>query len=502
MVPVLNVDQIREADQYTIQNEPISSIDLMERASRAFVNRFIQLYPRERLIAVFCGQGNNGGDGLVVARLLYGMGYETQVYVMKLKEEGSPDFEINSKRLQKLSRPVRFLEEGSDLPRFTESTVLIDALLGTGLSKPLKGWPKKLVEHLNQTACERVALDVPSGLFPDTLETRMAFRAHRTLTFQVPKITYFSPEYADWLGEWDVVDIQLHPQILKELNPQAYLLEKADLVPLLQKKGKHHHKGSNGHAAMVGGSKGKIGAMVLATQAMLRSGAGLVSAVVPTCGYTIIQSQAPEALCITSDSEAVLHLTAWSGEGFDALGLGPGLGQSQEALQSLKLILEQSEQPCVLDADALNLLAEHSNLWKDVPKGSILTPHPGEFKRLIGQAGDYLAQVQQAKKIAQDKELYILLKGAYSLLATPGGQLYLTDFGNRGMATGGMGDALTGLLTGLLAQGYSSKDAALMGLYIHGTAGTLALKEQSVESLTAQDLIACMGQAFQSLGEI
>ena len=498
---ILSPAQIRALDAYTIKNEPIKSIDLMERAALAFVKWFIQQFPdTERMpIKIFCGTGNNGGDGLAVARLLNRKFYGVEVYVCNISSKRSEDFEKNLKRIpRRRGLPVFTIEEGNALPLFEAEAILIDAIFGSGLNRPINGYWATLIERINTLPNTVVSIDIPSGLYAHQVTEGISINADYTLSFELPKLAFFFPENQDRVGQCFIQPIGLHPTFIEKTNTPYHLVNKKLAKSLLKKRQKFDHKGTYGHALLIMGSHGKIGAAVLATNSCLRSGAGLVSVHSPKCGYSILQISCPEAM-VSLDQNDYNISSIPDLSPFRAIGIGCGLDQKEVTKQALFELIEKTTIPLVIDADALNILVRFPSQLHKIPPNSILTPHPKEFERLFGKTdNDFERNALQVKK-AKELQSIIILKGANTCIATPDENCYFNATGNPGMATGGSGDVLTGLLTGLIAQGYSSKDASILGVYLHGLAGDLAAEELSQAALIAGDLIGFFGKAYKQL---
>lgn len=496
---ILSAAQVRALDQQTVSLESITSYELMERASRAFALQFQKDYPdTDKKIFLVCGPGNNGGDGLAIARMLYEACYEVSVLVIKLGKS-SPDQQENLKQLQeKRGVPIQWLSAEEELPDLSGVDIIIDGLFGSGLNRPIEGYWAQLVTHLNENDAERIAIDVPSGLFADALSEGVVFKARRTYTFQLPKLSFFAPEHAPFLGQWHLLDIGLHPEAMAAKDTANFYFPSEAAAAYLKTRGRFDHKGTYGHTLIIAGSYGKIGAAILCARAALRAGCGLVTAHVPVCGYTILQIAFPEAMVLTDRHREVFtsppNLTPYA-----AVGLGPGLGTNALTQAALLSLLKNAQQPLVLDADALNILGEHPDWQALIPRHSILTPHPKEFSRLFGPTPDSFRKWEQLRQQAQRLQCYILLKGGNTVIATPEGQLYFLTVGNPGMGTAGAGDVLTGIICGLLAQGYTSQEATLLGACLHGLAGDLAADEQQMESIIAEDIIQYLGKAFAKL---
>jgi hydroxyethylthiazole kinase-like uncharacterized protein yjeF len=508
---ILNADQIRAADTFTMSNEPIKSIDLMERAAEVCTKWITEYFHEHTLFKVVCGTGNNGGDGLVIARLLHDKGYKVEVYILPFFSQTSDDFTINRKKLESIPLPVTEIKEASDLidntpPRAQGAgnpVAFIDAILGSGLSKPTEGKIAEVIEKINSLKLPIIAIDMASGLMMEDnaqANRKGIINATFTLTFEAPKLSFFFADNAKHVGEFFILDIGLDKNFLGEQKSVKYFLTENMILPILRPRARFSHKGTYGHALIIAGGFEKMGAAVLAAKACLRAGAGLLTVHVPKCGYEIIQSTVPEAMAKVDGEETEFSGVNETGK-FNAIGIGPGIGQSENAAKGLKLLIQNAKFPIVIDADALNILSENKTWLSFLPKGSILTPHPGEFARLVGKINDgyqvHLAQIEFAVK----HSIYLVLKGAYTAIATPEGEVYFNSTGNPGMAKGGSGDTLTGIITGLLAQGYTPKESALFGVYLHGLAGDIAANEFSREAMIAEDISNCLGHAFKHLWE-
>jgi ADP-dependent NAD(P)H-hydrate dehydratase / NAD(P)H-hydrate epimerase len=486
---ILGTAQIKEADRQTIMNEPISSIDLMERAAMKFTEAFSNDYQSTSWVKhIFCGSGNNGGDGLAIARLLHLHGHSVKTYLLP----GSPsaDYSTNLERLIALKTiEIIELNESTPFPVLQETDVVIDAIFGSGLSRRLEGLFERVILHLNAAPAIKIAVDIPSGLLANRPSATVVFEADRVYTFQTPKLAFLMPENSRFVKRFRVLDIKLDPDFLDSAVTPFHFLEKKDIQTIFRPREKFGHKGSYGHALLIAGSANKMGAAILSAKAALRSGLGLLTVQVPGQGFHIIQTALPEAMCIAHSD---LDFSPYR-----AIGIGPGIGTSADTHIMLRDTLQNYQSPVVLDADALNLLASDSELWHNVPKGSILTPHPGEFRRLVGAWQNDFERLELQRNLAIQYRVVVVLKGAHTGIALPDGNVYFNSTGNSGMATAGSGDVLTGILTALLAQGYTSEQAALMGVYLHGLAGNLCLDEQTKESMIASDIIQQLGKAFK-----
>jgi hydroxyethylthiazole kinase-like uncharacterized protein yjeF len=497
---IATAEQTRAWDAYTIEHEPIASLDLMERAVWTFTDWFVETFPdTNRKVVILCGPGNNGGDGLVAARRLAKSHYEVEVILLQISAQLSPDAAANLERLKEIRTvPISTLKKEDPFPTISENAYVIDAIFGSGLNRPVSGYWGTFISYLNGLDVARISIDIPSGLFADQATNGVVFAAHHTLSFERPKLSFFLPQGGKEVANWEVRSIGLHPDFLPQI-PDTYNYSTIDeLAPLLRPRGKFDHKGTYGHALIAAGSRGKVGAALLSAKACLRAGAGLVTIHAPKCAYEILQIGFPEAMTECDSHEFILTGIEQL-HPYQAIGVGPGIGTNSLTERALYDLLTRATVPLVLDADALNILSRHYEWLDELPSGSILTPHPGEFKRLVGPTRDGFEQLQKVQELAMMHSITVVLKGAHTAIVTPEGQVYFNTTGNPGMGTGGSGDVLTGILTGLLAQGYSSKEACLLGVYLHGLAGDLAAAEEEQESLLASDLIARLGKAFHQL---
>lgn len=503
---ILSTAQIREADAYTIANEPVTSIDLMERAAKTCSVWLLKKFGREPGFFIFCGNGNNGGDGLAIARQLAEQGASAEVFIARVSANDSADFTANLARLQKQGRVPVVVYNPEEEPFFpvTDGAILIDAVFGSGLSREPEGLAASVIDYINSSAkLAVVAIDIPSGLYGEDNRKQKythVVKADFTLSFQQPKLAFLFAENAAYTGEFHLADIGLHPAyIASAVTPYHYVTHPFARV-FYRPRGKFGHKGTYGHALLVAGAKGKTGAAVLAAEACLRSGAGLVSVCAPQCSETILQTALPEAMLDMNEGMDYIRGRIQPRQ-YSAIGFGPGIGTEKETAQSLKLLLNEYAGPLVLDADALNILSENKTWMAFLPKGTILTPHPGEFDRLSGKHTSGYERMLSQKEMAVRFGLYIVLKGAHTSIACPDGQVYFNSSGNPGMATGGSGDVLTGILTGLRAQGYDPLSASVLGVYLHGLAGDIAASVQAKEGLIAGDIVRNTGAAWRMLQE-
>ncbi len=488
---ILSTEQTRKADAYTIANEPIKSVDLMERASQAFVDWFTQKFNNNKRVLIIAGTGNNGGDALAIARLLHKKNYQVQVFLASPQSQETEDYRHNLKRLPSGIHLLTQIEVNCD--------VIIDGIFGSGITRPITGELAVLIDKINGSGKEIISIDIASGLSPDgTPMEGSIIKPTFTISFQLPKLAFMMPENDAYVGQWNLVDIGLDTTFIKSQKTRYHYLTKREAGYLVKPRLKFSYKGNFGHALIIGGSFGKIGANMLASKACLRAGAGLVTSLLPTCGYDIMQTAIPEVMCLTSGKKHLTNLEIDIST-YSALGIGPGIGTNLETLSLLLALIKACKKPLVLDADALNLISQNPELIELVPKGSVLTPHVGEFNRLVGSSANSLERVKKQKTFSVEHKLIIVLKGAHTSIANVDGTVWFNSTGNPGMATAGSGDVLTGIITSLLAQGYNPFDAARLGVYLHGSAGDIASSELGEHSLIASDITERISSAFISL---
>ncbi|GAA5090503.1 bifunctional ADP-dependent NAD(P)H-hydrate dehydratase/NAD(P)H-hydrate epimerase [Chryseobacterium ginsengisoli] len=493
---IFTAEQIRNCDEYTIKNEHIPSIQLMERAAQACVDWISENCKNHRNFAVFCGNGNNGGDGFAIARMLYLKGFDIDVFTNS-KAKFSTDANNNFRDLKEISGiTVREFKEAKDY-RFDSRTVIIDALFGTGLSRNLEGEFKELVEFLNLKTNIKVSIDLPSGLFADAIssEESTIFKADFTLSFQFWKKTFLHTETGKYTGKVQILDINLSREYIDETETKNFVIN--DRVKNIFKlRDDFSHKGTYGKVMIVGGSYGKIGAAALATKSALKTGAGLTFTLAPKCGYEILQTSNPEAMFIEGGKDFVNDFKVEEGTVY---GIGPGLGTNDETVNNFLKFLKDYSKSLILDADALNIISQDKKNLKLIPKKSIITPHPKEFERLFGTTKNSFERLELAKKQSKELEIYIVLKDHHTQIITPEGNVFYNITGNSGLAKGGSGDVLTGILTSFLAQHYTEEESAILGVWFHGRAAEFAAEKYSKESMLPTDVINEFGSVFTEL---
>jgi len=496
---VLSAEQLYEADEITIKKGAITSPDLMEHAATiCFQWIHNRLNGNNIPIHIFCGTGNNGGDGLVIGRHLKQHGYNVHVHVINCSNKRTKDFLTNYDRLKEIGVWPAMITCKSELPTLSEDVMIVDAIFGLGLSRPPKDVLKEVIQHINASNAYILSIDVPSGLYAaKSVEDELAvIKAFHILTFQSPKLSFLLPQNQDFVNSWEVIDIGLDSEYLYNVEVENHIIGKQNVLSMYKYRKKFSHKGDFGHALIVGGSYGKIGAVSLATNAALTVGSGLVTAYIPKCGYQVLQSTVPEAMVEVDLENEIVHFKHKVKP--TAIGIGVGLGTSTKTSKGFADFLSKNKIPLVIDADAINLLAKDKSLLKLIPENSVLTPHVKEFERLAGNCKDDYDRLKKLHKMAKKYKVTIVLKGAYTAISNKG-ICYFNATGNPGLATGGSGDVLTGIITGFLAQGYNALEASILGVYLHGSTADLAMEDEVYETFNASDILNYLPDAFMEL---
>lgn len=492
----------KQADAYTIEHEPILSINLMERAAGLMSEIITRHWDNSHRIIVFAGPGNNGGDALAIARMLHLKGYPVEAFLFSVGKELSPDCAANANRLREVGcQQFSEIINAFNSPKLTDSDIIIDGLFGIGLTKALEGGFASVVHYMNQSPASIVSVDVPSGLMceDNSFNNRNAIvRADLTLTIHQPKLSFLFAENEEFVGEWVAIPIGTHSRFLEDVNTPYHLLETSDVTSLIHPRKKFAHKGNFGHALLIAGASGMAGAAVLAARAALRSGVGLLSVHVPKNSLSTIQTAVPEAMASIDFDERIFS-SPLDLDAYQSVGIGPGLGQDPVTETAVLRQTSLCYMPLVLDADALNIFSNYRSRMDDIPQKSILTPHPKELERLVGNCNNSYERLIKAKDLSERLQSYVILKGAWTVIITPEGQCYFNPTGNPGMAKPGSGDVLTGILTALLAQGYSPEDTCKLGVYVHGLAGDLAKEAKGEIGMTVQDIIDYLPNAWNHL---
>lgn len=496
---ILNVKQIREADAITCERQGISSEELLERAALQFVTHFVSDYQSTTVTKhIFCGKGNNGGDGLAIARLLFYLGHKVIVYLFTDKQL-SCDCKSNLNKIQDIPQIRIEYIENLDV-NFHISGIIIDALLGTGCTNSINAEMVKAIHFINGQSCIRVSVDMPSGMACDEPSGNTIVKADRVYSFQQPKLAFLLPQNSAYIKKFDILDIRIDSDYRDKVEASFFYTEKKDIRGIHKHRDKFTHKGTFGHGVLIGGSKGKMGAAVLASKSALRTGLGLLTTHIPECGYYILQQSVPEAMCSIDNSIDIFSSLPSFAENLH-YAIGPGLGTSSATQTAILSLLKSFTNNGIWDADALNILSMNKSWLSYLPEDSILTPHPKEFERLAGTWRDDFEKLELLRDFSLQYKVITVLKGAYTAICDSMGTIYFNSTGNSGMSTAGSGDVLTGMLLALLTQGYTPLQSAILGVYLHGLAGNIALEKQSKESLIASDITENIGRAFKNILE-
>jgi NAD(P)H-hydrate epimerase len=501
---IFRSEQIQKIDEYTIKHEPIASIDLMERAAGQLFKWVTARFERSEHIIVFTGPGNNGGDGLALARMLAGNRYDVEVHYLSFTEKTSVDWDINRQRLE-IERvvPLKYLTSADQFPIISSGDIIIDAIFGSGLTRPAEGLAGEVIRQINRVDTTIISIDIPSGLFGEDNSKNSydsVVKADYTLSFHFPKLSFMFAENAPYVGEWEVLPIGLNNNSIRNTISPYTLIGNSDVAPLLKKRNQFDHKGHFGHGLLVSGSSGKMGAAVLGAEAALRSGIGLITCHIPSCGSLIVQSSLPEAMVKVDKSEEYIS-DIGNTDSFNAVGVGPGLGTEPESQKAFCNLLSDCKKPLVIDADALNILSLNKKWLSHLPSETVITPHPKEFERLAGKTKNGFSRLKRQIEFSKNYNCIVVLKGAHTSITTPEGKVLFNNTGNPGMATAGSGDVLTGIILSLLAQGYTPEHSAVLGVYLHGIAGDIAAGESCFESIIASDILNSIGKAFNKVRE-
>ena len=501
---ILSCSQQKEADAFTIAHDSISSINLMEKAAGLITEAISRRWDTGHRMIVFAGPGNNGGDALAVARMLFLKKYEVEVYLFNVTGKLSEDCLINIHRLDDCQFPnYHEVTKTFTFPALQDTDVVIDGLFGSGLDKPLGSGFASVVQSINASPATVVSIDIPSGLMGEDNSyniRRNIVQADFTLAIQLPKLSFFFADNEEFVGQWELLDIGISPAYINEAATRYFVTEAAEMRRLVKPRRRFAHKGEFGHALLIAGSYGMAGASVMAAKACLRSGVGLLSVHVPVCNHAIVQEAVPEAI-VQDDVDERIYSCPVDLDAFQAVGIGPGLGQEEDTVRT---IIEQAtacDIPLVLDADAINAFSRHRESLEHLPSDTVLTPHVGELERLIGRCGSGYERLAKTRDLASDLQCYIVLKGAWTTVVTPEGNCYFNPTGNPGMATAGSGDVLTGVLTALLARGYETGEACRLAVYVHGRAGDIARDRKGEISMTASDIIEALPDAWSELSK-
>lgn len=497
-MPALHAHIIAEAaymkawENYTCHEEPCTEADLMQRAATAFLRKILSFNAHPLQWVVLAGPGNNGGDGFFIARLLLQEGYRPEIYFLPSLRKRPPHIEQCIDELIAAGLIVQEISDKKNFPLLSADTIVIDALFGVGLNRPLSSVAAELVMYLIAAEVNCWSVDIPSGMGSDQYIIGPSVRAQHTIGFESLKPAFLLAQNWPMLGKLDVVPIGLSPNYPLIHPSDTGLITEETIREIFRPRQGVEHKGHFGHSFLVAGSEGKMGAAVLAAKACLRSGTGLLTVLIPE-KYTVeLLTALPEAMQLAREN-GLPKL-----EPYRSIGMGPGMGLDADAEKLLVDVLKKSQVPLVLDADALHLLSLHPEHLSLLPEGTLLTPHPKEFDRLFGKHSNEYERSARARQVSQQNPWVIILKGHHTQVCY-GGKSWFNSTGNAGLAKGGSGDVLTGILTALLAQQYDPLQAALLGVYLHGLAADIAVNTIAQESLLASDVIDSLGKAFQTL---
>lgn len=494
---IFNAEKIKEVDKLTTERQHISSFELMEQAAlQAFLWLVNHFHDKKTVYHIFCGVGNNGGDGLAIARMLKQNYFDVHVYVIPFNKNFSSDFESNLERLKECNLKYEIINEVTEFPDISENHIIVDAIFGIGFSRKMEDWVQQIIQKINYHQSFKVSIDVPSGLYLDK-KTTIAIQSDVLLTFQLPKLSFYLPDNEQFINEIVILPIDLDEKAIDSIPTNYFYTDLKEIKKRYKPISKFSHKGTQGHVLLIGGCFGKMGAMVLASQAALRSGCGLATVFVPKCGYEILQTASPEVMVITDENYHKITTIAFDFQP-KAIGIGMGIGQDFETAKTFHSFLKNNTIPLIIDADALNILSEHQDWLNLVPKNSILTPHPRELERLIGTWEDDFEKIDKVRTFAKQHQLVVLIKGAYTLIIDKK-NVFVNSSGNQALATGGSGDVLSGMIASFRAQGYQAVDAALLGVYFHGRTADIAVQDMGYESFIASDIIKYLGKVFLEL---
>ena len=504
---ILSSQQIYKADQATIKNLNISSIDLMEQAAEVcsdWIKHFLS--ESDNTIHIFCGIGNNGGDGLVIARKLLKLGFKVKTYIVNFSNKKSDDFLINYDRLMELNHKPIDLTKDHYTFEISKSEFIIDTIFGIGLTRSPQGFVKEIIQNMNNSQAKIIAIDFPSGLpalnigdstIEATIDKEAIIKANVTLTFQNPKLAFLLPDNEKFYRDWRLLNIGLDQDFIKSVETNYFLIKKNDIKKIYRSRSKFSHKGTFGHSLLIGGSFGKIGAVVLASKAALKIGSGLVSAYVPKCGYQIIQTVIPEVMTEVDDEKELQFFNFKTDP--SVIGIGMGLGTSSKTTEGFIKFINSNKMPLVIDADGLNILSKNKEHLNILPKQTVLTPHPKEFERMVGKWKNDYDKLEKLLNFSIKYNCIVVLKGANTVIAYQK-KLYFNSTGNPALATGGSGDVLTGIITGLIAQGYKPLEATKLGVFIHGKTADIAIKDNyTMETFTASDIFGFIAEAIKNI---
>lgn len=496
-------DTLRAIDKLTIENEGVTSLELIERAAEAITNEIMLRWRPNKKVSVFAGPGNNGADALVVSRMLIEQGFTPEIYLFNIgrKHLNSECAQCRDCLIEMGYTNIIEVVDNFRLPELDPDQLVIDGLFGSGLKNSLMGGFITLVRYINESQATIVSIDVPSGLHGDwnpSPVNRDIIHANLTLTIQLPRLAFLFKENAELVGEWKILDIGLSADAIRNAPTDFYFVEKSDIRQVIRRRDSFASKADCGSGLIIAGSYGMMGAAVLCAKGALRSGAGKITVHSPRCGYSVMQSSVPEVL-FDADSHDIVLKDIVPSRNYNAIAVGPGIGVNEATVTTLEEFLKRSQSPVILDADALNCIAKRPALLNYIPTDSILTPHAAEFDRIFGVHKNDECRLQKAIEMARKYGVIIVLKGRYTAIVRRDGRVYFNSSGNAALATAGSGDVLTGLMLGFMAQGYAPEIASLISVYVHGVAGELASEEHGIHGVTAGDVAQNVGRAIKQI---
>lgn len=502
---IFSTENIRKIDRVTIEDEGVSSQELIRRVAEGVTGEIVGRWSPSTPVVIFAGSGNNGADALVVGRLLLEAGFYPRILLFNFKGN-SLSRDCDQAKRDLLATGYKGLVEiidRAELPSLTPDHLVIDGLFGSGLRDPLEGGFMMLARVISESGATVISIDVPSGLFGDwnaRVIGRNVVHATLTMAVQFPRLSFLLGDNAELVGRWKVIDIGLSSRAIMETPTKYFYVERDEVRAVLKPRKQFSSKADYGHALLFAGCYGMAGAAVMAARGALRSGVGKLTVHSARATFPVLQSQVPEALFspdrqeyVISDMSARFSCTA--------IGVGSGIGTNDATRGAFETLIKSYKRPLVIDADALNAIAQNQTLLDHIAPGSILTPHAGEFDRIFGTQTSDEGRLLKAIEVSHRYKLLIVLKGRYTATVRPDGKVFFNSSGTPAMATAGSGDVLTGIITSLLAQGYKPETASVAGVYIHGLAGEIAAETEGEYGTTAMDIASCVGRAIKSVME-
>lgn len=502
---IFNTENIRKIDRITIEEEGVSSQELIRRVAEGVAGEIIGRWSPSTPVVIFAGSGNNGADALVVGRLLLEAGFYPRILLFNFKGNSlSRDCDMAKRELLATGyNGLMEIIDRAELPSLTPDHLVFDGLFGSGLRDPLEGGFMMLARNISESGATVISIDVPSGMFGEwnaRVIGRNVVHATLTMAIQFPRLSFFLGDNAELVGKWKVIDIGLSNRAIMETPTKYFYVERDEVRAVLKPRKPFSSKSDYGHALLFAGCYGMAGAAVMAARGALRSGVGKLTVHSARAAFPVIQSQVPEALFSADRHENVISDMS-ARFNCSAIGVGPGIGTNDATRGAFETLVKSYKRPLVIDADALNAIAKNQTILDHIAPGSILTPHAGEFDRIFGTQTSDEGRLLKAVEVSHRYKLLIVLKGRYTAIVRPDGKVFFNSSGTPAMATAGSGDVLTGIITSLLAQGYKPETASVAGVYIHGLAGEMAAETQGEYGTTAMDIASCVGRAVKAIME-